>query len=415
MRRERVVEHVPESAHESLETLNRAQVMAKPWVCLAPALTIMLVSGCGADNGADVRTIADEYTFVADLVLGQAVGRLSAEIQGDDSVTFAIIGDVLPLPSGGMVVYDAMVPTLFLFDQQGDFVRTISREGEGPGEFREVAGLALTATGDVMVREPRRALLTFSPSGEFIHEWPIRTSWLSERALLSMEGGGFAVRGGVSRPAGARQAFYLMLDERGDMLDTVFAPMEPRETRGYFGVEQVFEVLPSGDLIHGLNTEYSLLVGVPGRFDTISRDVAPAVFEPEERAQWEVRQEFLRSRSSLVEYPEIPIVKPFIRSVLPSRTGDVWVWRYTVAQRMQREPAPMPDGIPPLTAWEETLVMDRFGTDRRYAGTYRGPAGITPMFISGDTVWAVAQGEFDEDYVVRMTSVPSTELLIRGR
>ena len=83
------------------------------------------------------------------------------------------------------------------------------------------------------------------------------------------------------------------------------------------------------------------------------------------------------------------------------------MWRYTDAQRMQREPAPRPDGFPPLSNWEETLVMDRFGTDGQYAGTYRGPAGITPMFISGDTVWAVAQGEFDEDYVVRMTSAPS--------
>jgi hypothetical protein len=75
--------------------------------------------------------------------------RLGGEDEED--VIFGVIGDIAVDQSGSVYLLDAQLNEILVFDDGGEYLRSIGREGEGPGEFRRPAGLFLTAAGDVAV------------------------------------------------------------------------------------------------------------------------------------------------------------------------------------------------------------------------------------------------------------------------
>jgi hypothetical protein len=72
---------------------------------------------------------------------------------GDDEedVIFGVIGDVAVDRDGNVYLLDVQLNEILVFDADGEYLRSIGREGEGPGEFRRPAGMFLTAAGDVAV------------------------------------------------------------------------------------------------------------------------------------------------------------------------------------------------------------------------------------------------------------------------
>ena len=71
-------------------------------------------------------------------------------------------------PAGQIVVLDAGNKHVRVFSESGDFVRTIGREGEGPGEFRLPASLSIDSAGTITVHDfGHRALLHFDSSGTY--------------------------------------------------------------------------------------------------------------------------------------------------------------------------------------------------------------------------------------------------------
>lgn len=80
-------------------------------------------------------------TLTSDLVLGEV-----------DS-GFGHLADVTVLDSGHILALDRSLKAVWVFDQSGDFVGMIGREGKGPGEFTDP--IALAALGeDVVVMQP---------------------------------------------------------------------------------------------------------------------------------------------------------------------------------------------------------------------------------------------------------------------
>ena len=70
---------------------------------------------------------------------------------------------------GKLYVLDYGASRVVVIDPQGSLVRTVGREGEGPGEFGLAIQLAVWPDGRFAVSEvPRRAIHVFGPSGQFI-------------------------------------------------------------------------------------------------------------------------------------------------------------------------------------------------------------------------------------------------------
>ena len=162
--------------------------------CL-PLLAILLVVIIGAcDSGADgaatttVDTLATGTIVVRNAPAGaremagwrlERVVRIGAADGAGPSV-FGRVSDVAVGPDELVYVLDGQAREVRVFDLAGRHVRTIGREGEGPGELRGPYALAHDARGRLWVADERaRRYSLFGPDGAFVgarvrpFRWPV--------------------------------------------------------------------------------------------------------------------------------------------------------------------------------------------------------------------------------------------------
>lgn len=93
-------------------------------------------------------------------------------LDGDGPRQLAGVTDAALLSDGSVVVGHHQPPELRYFSVDGAHVRTVGREGEGPGEFRHVSAL-LRLPGDTLLVQDRRLdrLSLFGPEGRFLESF----------------------------------------------------------------------------------------------------------------------------------------------------------------------------------------------------------------------------------------------------
>ena len=130
-----------------------------------------------------------EAPLVRDLELLWTIG---GETDDEDEM-FGVIADVALDADGNVYLLDAQLNEVKIFDADGNFLRSIGREGEGPGEFRRAGSLLLEPDGRVAVIQtvPARVVL-LEPEGDPAGEAP----------LPKPDGGGFQLVMGAKRRGG---------------------------------------------------------------------------------------------------------------------------------------------------------------------------------------------------------------------
>ena len=129
----------------------------------APGITVR--------DSAGVRVVEntvspDDVPVYADL--GEADLTIGV-MEGDPVYSFANLLDVRTLPDGELIVVEAQSQELRVFDSGGRFVRTIGRQGEGPGEFGRLAKLADVEADTVWTWDSRLSRLTwFRTDGDLL-------------------------------------------------------------------------------------------------------------------------------------------------------------------------------------------------------------------------------------------------------
>jgi hypothetical protein len=109
--------------------------------------------------------------------------RLGGETDDEDEI-FGIITRILTDKDGNVYLLDTQLSEIKVFSPDGEFIRTIGRKGEGPGEFQTPVGMFFTPGGDIAVMQvaPGKIVL-LSPEGEPRGEHPIP----------KLEGSGFLI------------------------------------------------------------------------------------------------------------------------------------------------------------------------------------------------------------------------------
>jgi hypothetical protein len=94
----------------------------------------------------------------------------------DEDEFFGVITQLLTDAKGNVYLLDSQLNHVKVFSPSGEFVRTIGREGEGPGEFRNAGSMFFTADGKLGVLQayPGRIVL-FTPEGEPAGDHPVPT------------------------------------------------------------------------------------------------------------------------------------------------------------------------------------------------------------------------------------------------
>jgi 6-bladed beta-propeller len=61
----------------------------------------------------------------------------------DEEILFGVIGDVTTDAAGNVYILDSQLCQVMVFSPDGEFLRTLSRQGEGPGEVQQPTGLVM--------------------------------------------------------------------------------------------------------------------------------------------------------------------------------------------------------------------------------------------------------------------------------
>jgi hypothetical protein len=162
----------------SLSRFTALSSSRKSWVALVAVLQLL---GCGGEapqqlvqlrdsagvaiieNSAAAEVEVDRWRVPDSPVLEIGVSEGAAEYQLDN------VRSALRLADGRIVVANAGTHEIRFYDRAGRFIRSVGREGAGPGEFRSITWLRRFATDSLAVFDRRSLRITiFDDDGELI-------------------------------------------------------------------------------------------------------------------------------------------------------------------------------------------------------------------------------------------------------
>ncbi len=384
-------------------------------LCAAIALAVTACAESPAPTSWEVERVAVGDTTVVRTVAGQA-WRGGVELvedvtigvlEGPPELTFGSISRIAEAPDGGVYVLDAQAIQIRQYDRNGEFVRDIGREGQGPGEYQRLSlGMVADAAGVLYMHDwGNRRVLRFGPDGEALPSWAPTSTYLTTvpgQWVFSEAAGAILVTGQVE----GRPALLAMRD--GLIEDTIVVPHlpgMPAERGGPYRVDTYWGRTPDGCMVVGVSAAYSLDVRCPDGVVRIEREVEPIPVHPEEAAAYRAQFEWMdrepQYRAPVGEW--LPSTMPPFRGITVGRDARIWV-------RRNVEPIPVPTedspGAPPAVGWAQPFVYDVFEVDGTFLGEVRFPANHEPRLFGDGYVWAIRRGEFGEEYLVRLRVVP---------
>lgn len=371
-----------------------------------------------------VRTVSGSvWGAPATLVSDVSIGKL----EGDPHYLFGRVSSVAASPSGAIYALDSQSSDVRVFDPSGAWVRTLGRNGEGPGELKQPDAIAILSDGRVLVRDPgNQRIQVYGADGATLKEWPYHTGfytsdplWTDRRDNTYIE----VLMNQAHDPSDWKMGLVRYRPD-GTIQDTVPVPRSGFKTPQVtahsadggasvayglpFGPGEYWALSPDGYFLRGVSTDYRIDLlradAAPLRIERSYEPVAVQAGEKDARRRAVVRGIRLTVPDWKWSGPAIPDQKPPFSALMVGHEGRIWV---TVPQPAREVPNPDYDPKKPdsqATRWKEPVAFDVFQTDGTYLGRVNAPSGLATYprpFLRNDTVWAVTRDSLDVERVVR--------------
>lgn len=341
--------------------------------------------------------------------------RLGTRGGDDPNFIFGDIRGVQAARDGTIFVLDYQAIEVRVFSPDGEFLRTIVRQGEGPGEVREANGIVLSGDTLLWVNDHGQwAIVGVDPRGEELRRFtkPIRSYGYIWDGTFDRQGRYWrqdqhagdeeeVVDEETGPYEGSFRVYYKSYDLSTEEVDSVY--MGESTYRGYasvretessyyqipFAVTDIAVVDPSGGFWNANTGSYRLVRRGEGgdtlmvieaslpRVPVTSEDRSSYVQEIVDR-----RPEELRAAEAVAVL--MPDFKPVLEDMFMDDEGRLWVKRA------------VPADTPPF--------FDLFSDDGDYLGSIRlgfTPAPYRPLWVQHGNIYAVIEDELDVPYVVR--------------
>jgi sugar lactone lactonase YvrE len=382
-----------------------------------PALFLVLAGCTDAGSAADrwsgtIDTLASGRVVVNNpssevwdentrwrVEVGVQIGRMDG--RGPD--VFGRIGALEVDRAGRLYVYEGQAQELRVFDDDGSHVRTVGREGGGPGEFKRVIGMAWAPDGNLWLVDPSNARISvFDTAGTYLTNHRTLGGF-----VVSPWPGGFDDQGrfynyGLDRTV--TEGFPLVLVRFDDQMEPKDTIQIPRYTGGgdFFELRSgdsrmrasvpfspgvTWQLSSTGHVWFAMTGDYRLyqrtMAGDTVR--TISREFDPLPVTEADHEDIEEQLEWFTRQGGKIDRNKFPKFKPAIRSFYLDDAGNQWVMPVTETKDRGR-------------------LFDIFDTDGRYLGRVRVPFVVQTFpkpIIRYNTLFAVTVDDLDVPYVVR--------------
>lgn len=201
------------------------------------ASVVLSAAACGGGGGPAARGLDSP-----DVTISPATDTLYTVgvLDGAEWEMFGRVADVGFDADGTLFILDNDAGHVVVIDPAGEFVRTISNEGEGPGELRRPSSLILFRDGRIGVRDfGNRGIALFNRQGEFLEDVRIdpegpmpsgRLRAMPDHSLIApVRRVSFSPEGNIDREEGRPLARF-RLDGSTDPFHEAWVPPR-RETR----------------------------------------------------------------------------------------------------------------------------------------------------------------------------------------
>jgi hypothetical protein len=312
-----------------------------------------------------------------------------------------------------LAIFDGSVPALRLFSPEGKHLRTLGRDGAGPGEYRnQTLGLAVDRNGILLMYDPRNARLNrWKEDGTLLPSWRVPAGLYTNQALQLDTAGSTFIQVTTERPeAGKPWKFGLArLDSQGQLRDTLLPPSTAEDASAnptFFEPRKYWYRSRQSEWVTAFSGVYAITIASQGRSTLRMERVVPRVaLAPEERRNYQEVAEALRRNPNVVTSAAgtVPEHKPYFRGMQSDLDGRVWVDMHGEGERFEPPPRQTQPGGPPVPSlrWREPRRYDVFARDGSYLGRIELPRRTTLSEAKGNVVWAIQRGDDDEQYIVR--------------
>jgi len=227
--------------------------------------------------GEDVISLKEE------LSIGEAEGR--------EEYMFSVIRAIEIDDKENIYVADTKGNHIREFDKNGGFLRTIGREGQGPGEFQRITNIQITSENELMVHDRYTFRLTFfSLDGDYLRTVLLKGIQAFTIKVNSM--GNYLVRTIDFDSATPRAAYELKVYSSDLAFIRTIARDKFRSTEAPLQPWMASKFLPSDLIICGFRESYEFqIIDSEGKaVRKVTKDYSPIKISEEEKKKRKLPQ-----------------------------------------------------------------------------------------------------------------------------
>ena len=209
------------------------------------------------------------------------------EAQGD--YAFGQIRTFIVDDAGSIYVLDQQSSHVKVFDASGKYVRTIGRQGQGPGELENPMTLSFNRTaGELAVHQSSRRMSYFKTDGTFLRHLSFKEMW-ALRGRVDSKGNIYITEGFVD-PKDPRYETKKLAPDASVIALLAKSPAPTPGKLNPFLAISYFQVDRADNLVYGYPETYEIQYFGPADpkvFKKITREYDPVAVTAEERAEQE--------------------------------------------------------------------------------------------------------------------------------
>lgn len=192
----------------------------------------------------------DVFNLVEDLLIGK--------VEDQEEYMFSQISAVDVDDNERIYVADMLPAHIKVFDRNGEYVRTIGRKGQGPGEMQMPYFVQITSENEVLVQDfGTQRLNYFTPDGEFLRQKRIGTSRFSTLIKADSYGNFIGIVSLAPPPIGGK----IINKYDSDFNQMTVIAEDEQGKKGVLDIAKIScfcDVSPSDNIVWGNSKEYVL-------------------------------------------------------------------------------------------------------------------------------------------------------------